>query len=99
MLEKYDHRSLNALQRAHHVRHVVYVHTYAPVFARVRARVYIRDHKDLCDRMRGLIYTLSKGPPPRQRPNKRPDATSTAETKITSAINDVIDFADCRIST
>lgn len=28
-----------------------------------------------------------------------PDATSTAETKITSAINDVIDFADCRIST
>ncbi|KAL0103504.1 hypothetical protein PUN28_017633 [Cardiocondyla obscurior] len=52
--------------------------------------------KDLCDRGEIDLYAV-EGSAAREQINL-PDATSTAETKITSAINDVIDFADCCIS-
>lgn len=67
--------------------HVRYVYAYR-----------LCPHKDLCDRAEIDLYAV-EGSAARERANKRPDAMSTTETKITSAINDVIDFADCCIST
>lgn len=82
MFEKYDHRSLNAPQHVGYV--CVCVHRHMR-------------YKDLCDRAEIDLYAV-EGPPARERANKRSDAMSTTQTKITSAINDVIDFADCCIS-
>lgn len=70
------------------------------VIKRAATRVCIgwERYKDLCDRVRDWFICCRRLSSACEWANKRPDEMSTARTKITFAINDIIDFADCCIS-